>query len=842
MLRLTLKNLRANKVRFALTTLGVMLAVSFVVSAFVMGDGLRSTFGDVSEDITAGIDIEVRPVTEFGEPDPLPASVVDQVAAIDGVLDAVANIEAAESSVRPFGPDGSLIEIVGPPQLAWAWSDNDTVSPFSLVSGQAPQLGEFTLDYDSADKHGFVIGDTYDFLTPAGNRSLTMSGTSTFGKDNDTVGALLMQMNVAEASELFGIDGVTAVHVQLDDGVDAQAVQAAIAAAVPDADVVDHDTVVAETTADFTNEIDIIGNILLGFGGVSLFVSIFIIYNTFAIVLSQRTKELALLRTIGADASQIRRSVIGEALVVGILASAGGIAGGIGVARGLTALFNATGASIPESPTIVATRTLVAAIVIGIGVTLVAAIGPARRASTVPAIAAMRGTDEASNPGSRTRVLSSTLLLGVGVLTGALGLSGFESTAATIALMAVGAVSIFLGVTLLSPMAVGVVTRVVGWPLTKVSGVSGRIAQQNAARNPRRTATTAAALMIGLALVSTALIVGQSIKSNLGTTLEQSALGDYYVTDELPDVDFSPAMAAQVATQSDVFDAVVGFRYVETRVDGKVTSSTAADFSQLDRVMDADIRVGGLDSGVEHAALVSASHAERSGLGVGDVVVTEFGNGASVPTTITGVYYDEAMVVSDFFYDEAVFDAAGDTTGHDWIAISAASDAPTAMVEGTIAALQAEFPQALFETSDEFQERLVGLIDQLLAIVNIMVALAVIIALIGISNTLALSVFERTRELGLVRAVGMTRRQLRRMVRFEAALVATFGAVLGVAIGLLFGWGVVRALPDGFASTLAIPVQSIITLIVVAAGAGVLAAALPARRAGRLDVLDAISH
>ena len=606
-------------------------------------------------------------------------------------------------------------------------------------------------------------------------------------------------------------------------------------------EIVDQATINAEQRAEFDESITIIGNVLLGFAIVSLFVSIFIIYNTFAIVLGQRTQELALLRTIGADPTQIRRSVLGEALVVGLLASGGGIAGGIGVAKGLAALFNATGGSLPDSPTIVATRTVVAALVIGVGVTMLAAIGPARRAGTVPAIAALRGGADAAAPGSRTRITSGTGLFGAGLVAGAIGLTGPGTTAATVALMAGGAIGIFLGVTLLSPMAVGIITRVLGWPLTKTSGVAGRLAQQNAARNPRRTATTAAALMIGLALVSTALVVGQSVKDSISTTLEDSATADYYLTDQLEEVSFPLGLPAELES-NDLFDSVSGFRYVETRVDGEIGTNVAADFDQLPPLLNADIRDGGYDLTVANPVLIASKHAESTGLGVGDNVTTEFASGASVDATITGVFHDEALITADYLFDESAFDTAGDSTGYEWIAISVVEGAEQADVEAAMAAVSAQFPAADVETTEEFQDRAVGLVDDVLAMVNIMVALAVIIALIGIANTLALSVFERTRELGLVRAVGMTKRQLRRMVRFEAALVATFGAVLGVSIGLLFGWGVVQALPASFASTLAIPVQSIAVLMIVAATAGVLAAVLPARRAGRLDVLDAISH
>jgi len=347
--------------------------------------------------------------------------------------------------------------------------------------------------------------------------------------------------------------------------------------------------------------------------------------------------------------------------------------------------------------------------------------------------------------------------------------------------------------------------------------------------------------MIGLALVSTALIVGQSIKSNFGTTLEESAIAEYYVTDQLVDVDFPLDFADALATSA-VVDDFAGFRYVETRIDGELSTMIATDFDQIAGLLDTDIREGDLGVGTTNPVLIAADHAEEAGLGVGDVVTSEYANGIFVESTITGVFHDESLVESNFLFDESTFDAAGDQTGYEWFALNLDDTASAATIEATIAEWEELVPAADIETSEQFRDRVEGLIDETLAVVNIMVALAVVIALIGIANTLALSVFERTRELGLVRAVGMTRRQLRRMVRFEAALVATFGAVLGVSIGVLFGWGVVEALPDSFASTLSIPYQSILMLVIVSAGAGVLAAVLPARRAGRLNVLDAISH
>ena len=840
MFRLTFKNLLANKIRFALTTFGVILAVSFVVSAFVLGDGLRSSFTKVSEDVTAGVDLEVRNVADFGDAPALSPDTVAVVAAVDGVADAEASIEAADNAVRPIKATGENIPTDGPPLLAFNWIDNEQLSPFTLVDGAPPQIGQFTMDVDSADKHDFVIGNSYEFMVPNGRVDLTMSGTSSFGDDNSTLGAVLMQMNTAQASELFGLAGITNVSVKIADGADLAAVQAAVAAAVPTAEVVDHATVLQETTSEFTNEINVVGNILLGFGGVALFVSIFIIYNTFAIVVGQRSRELALLRTVGAGPKQIRRSVIGEALAVGVLASVGGIGGGIGVAKGIDALFGLMGVDLSDYPLILAPRTLIAAGVIGVGVTLLAAIGPARRAATVSPIAVLNGSAEAGRAGSRTRKVAGLALLGAGLAASAAGLAGIGSTAVTVAGLAFGTIAIFLGVTLLSPLLVGGVTALFGLPMRKIGGVAGRLAQKNAARNSRRTATTAAALMIGLTLVSTALVVGQSVKTTIGSTFEQSAKAEYYLTDDLEEVEFPATLAGEIR-ESDVVTAATGFTSLEARVDGSVTDVVGFEFDQIDSVLDLDVKSGGFDRNAVNPVVVSADKATSTGAEVGDVVPIDFANGSRVEATIVGLFDEQAILTADYLLDATVLAAAGVDQAPEWMAVSIADGANPADVDALVARLSGEFPYASVETAAEFRQRVEGMVDSVLTMVNVMVALAVIIALIGIANTLALSVFERTRELGLVRAVGMTRRQVRRMVRYEAALVATFGATLGVGLGLLFGFGVVAALPASFASGFSIPIVPIVVLVLVAAGAGVVAAWLPARRAGRLDVLDAIA-
>lgn len=840
MLQITLKNLIANKVRFALTTFGVMLAVSFVVAALVLGDGLRSTFGDIAEDTTAGIDLQVRPEADFGEPAPLPAELLDIVADVEGVQDVAPKLEAPWDVVQLLDAEGVPLNLGGPPHIGFAWTDNDAFSAFSLVEGSSPGVGQFVVDHSSATNHELEIGESYELTTPSGRLTLELSGTSSFGKENGTAGAILLQVNETEAAAMFGIDGINSVNVQVVDGHDIAQVQAAIQDVAPGTEVVGNDVVLAEAGEDLLGEVNLIGNILLGFGFIALFVSSFIIYNTFAIVLGQRIQELGLLRTIGADPRQIQRSVLGEALVVGILASVGGLLLGVAMTVGLVALFNAIGVNVTDVPTIVTPRTIAIAIFVGVGVTMLAAVGPSRRASSVPAIAALRGGVDAGGTKLGTRLLGGGGLLGVGLVAGIVGLAS-SGTSATVTFMAVGAFSIVLGVALLSPLVVGIVTAVIGWPITKISGLAGRLAAQNAGRNPQRTATTAAALMIGLALVSAVMIVGESVKGTIASSVEDSAFADYYLSDEFDEVVF-PLSTSDDLKAIDIVESVVGFRLVETRVNGEIATNSATSFANIEATFDLDLREGSYDLAAVNPVVISSDHAKDSKLDIGDVVSTEFANGALVEATIVGIFHDRTLVGADYLFDESVFEGAGDTKGYETLAISLVDGADPAAVAIKVDALKAEFPAANIETKEEFRERSEGVIDDILAMANVLVALAVLIALIGIANTLALSVFERTRELGLLRAVGMTPRQLRRMVRLEAGLVAAFGAVLGTIIGAVFGWAIVAAMPDSLAASLTVPGLAIGVLVLVAAFAGVVAATLPARRAGKLNVLDAISR
>lgn len=844
MFRLTIKNLAANRVRFALTTFAVILAVSFVVSSFVLTDGLRSSFDDLSADIVGGTDYEIRPAdSDLVVPDPLPGSMLDEARAIDGIAEA-APVVIAENTLRPVNAAGEQITLNGPPQLVFGYVDNPALSGLTIVEGAGPAgPGEFTMDVDAAATHSYERGETYTMITPDGTADMTLVGLTRFGANNDTLGATLMQVDLAELQRLIGQDGFDSIVVAVDPGADRDAIETQLAAIAPDAMIVDNETLESETRADFQSGIDILGNVLLGFAGISLFVSIFIIYNTFAIVLGQRTKELALLRTVGADPVQLQRSVIGEAIVIGVVASLIGVVAGVGVALGLREVFNALGSSFPDSPIIIAPRTVAVAAAVGIGVTLASAIGPARKASRVPPMAALRDGETAGDVSGRLRFALGAALTAAGMGLGAVGLFVATGVWAIVAALAGGAIAVFVGVTMLSPLVAVPVTRALGWPSARLAGTSGVLAQHNAGRNPHRTATTAAALMIGLAMVAMTFTVGESIKAQFRDTLDSAVGADYLIGSE----GTVPAAALDELAATDVVDTVVGFHYDAARIgepgatEGEITDIMGADLMVMAELFDIEMIDGSIGAAVDGGVLVSDERAAADGIEVGDVLTVTFSSGTTRDLTVAGTYGDDIVIEDEFLVDASTWAAVGAAPSYLWGGLSLADGVTIAEADPVLTAAAEAYPQITVQTSGAFVEGLEGQIDQVLATVNVMVVLAVIIALIGIANTLALSVFERTRELGLLRAVGMTRRQLRRMVRIEAGLVALFGAVLGVTIGVGFGWAAVLALPEGVTSTLAVPVTRIAILVAVAGAAGLVAAWGPARRAGRLDVLDAIS-
>ncbi len=833
MFRLTLRNLNAFKIRLALTTFAVVLGVSFVVASFVLTDGFRQSFSTLSDDIVADVDFEVRPTSDFGSAAPLDPSILNTIEGVDGVEHAAGVIYS--DRLQPMTGDGELVTTNGPPLLSSSWIDEPLLSQFTIREGRAPAGDEFTMEQVAAADHGFEVGSVYDISTPTGIRALTLVGTTAFGDDSPTMGALLMQYptdtlaSMLDRADSFGAASFDAVVVTIADSATMDHVRLGLDLSLPDSvEVRDNAELVADTSADFDQGINVVNNVMLGFAIVALFVSIFIIANTFAIVVGQRTSELALLRAIGATPSQVRRSTMVEALIIGVVASLLGILAGLGITVGLQALFDALGAGLPDAPLVMRTRTVVVACVLGIGVTLVSAMGPARKAASIAPMQAMQASVEAPAKPSRRRSATGIAVMAAGLGAGSFGLfADVGSVRNTVTLLGVGAAAVFAAMTLMAPTLVRPIVAVLGLPL-RTLGAAGRLSTQNAGRNPRRTASTAASLTVGLGLVTAALVVGQSIKVGFSNLIDDSVMADVVIQS---DNDISQQIMDQIVAAGS-FDTVGSYRYDEMMVDGEVESVMGADLAATATLFDTDVTDGALTATPNSVAVYRATADER-GLSVGDTVDVTFPSGGAETLTVSAIFESKAILDLDWVIADNDW---SDRFGSNDIGWAAATFAP-----GIDSAAGIDIPGVTIENRAEFREGIESEVDQTLVMINVLLALAVIIALLGIANTAALSVFERTREVGLLRAVGMTRRQTRQMFRWESAQVSILGAVLGIGVGLVFGWGVVEALPEFFAASLSVPVVRILVLLVICGLCGIIAAALPARRAARLDIIDALA-
>jgi putative ABC transport system permease protein len=846
MIRLSLRNLASYKLRFALTTFAVFLGVSFVVSSFVLTDGLLRTFDNIVEEANADIDAQIRANDDFAEVEsaerPFDESLVEVVAAVDGVAEAQPGLESEK--VVPIKPDGDALQN-GPPVLSFNWIES-ALSPLTLVVGEEPDgPGEFVMDEGSADREDFVVGEVYDVVGVAGSEPFTLVGLTRFGEENALAGATLMSFTMGELQRLDGAEGqIEWIDVDGEAGLDTDVLLERLGAALPDdIEAVSGSVIIEEAKDEFGDVVGIFGNVLLAFALVAVFVSMFIINNTFNILLGQRVRQLALLRALGASARQIRFGSIVEALIVGVIASILGLAGGVLLAIGLSSLMSALGFGLPDIELIISARTVIVALIVGIGVTLVASLSPARRAATVPPVAAMRaGFRFGSGEGTRRTIIAIILSVpGVALL--AFGLFGGGSTSAVLAALGVGAVLIFVAISMFAPLFSSPSASLLGAPLEHIPHrkITGHMARENAARNNKRTASTAAGLMIGLALIAMSTVVATSLKESFRSELGSTLIGDYLVSLGNQDGNFSNRLAAAIDELPE-FDEVSAVRYGNIRIDGDTKGVAGTDLTLLTDLLAVDVLEGDPAAVADPTSIViSRDVADDLEADLGDPVVVEFA--ASGEQTLTvGAIYDNTFLIGHYIIDLSGWEANFDTQDDSVISARLAAGFDETDAEAALAPLAEAFPQLEIETRDEFRQRVEGNLDSLLVIINVFLFLAIVIALLGITNTMALSVLERTQEIGLMRAIGMTRRQTRSLIRLEAGVVSLFGAILGVLIGIVFGWLAVIAIPDSVIDRLAVPFPTLGIYVVIATIAGLIAASLPARRASRLNVLEAIGH
>ena len=849
--RLTLRGVLARKFRILLTTLAVVSGVAFVSGAFILTDSVKKSINDLFAVLSEGIDLEVRSVVAFGDParadrDPVPATLVDTIADVDGVRLAEGNLLRAATVIKT---DGEPLATSGP-SFGIAWTGPDGLDGRTLIEGRAATSdGEVTLDKSSARRAGYDIGDTVTIVGPQGKGEFVLVGVTGTGDTDNGGGAAIAAFDPVTADSFLGAKGlVDSVYIAVDSEASVSSVQDELRSILPsDVEVITGEQSAQETAGAINDIIGIFGNVLLGFAAVSLFVSAFLIFNTFAIIVSQRLRELALLRAVGASVRQIRSMIIGESLVVSVLATVLGVFAGMGVAVGIVALFNATGAAFPSASLIVSARTILVSILVGVGVTVAAALIPALRAGRIPPVAAMRPELGFSALQKNRRLVVGSVVFGVGVLTFTSGILAQPGGAAgTLALSGLGAVLLFLGVASLSTTVAAPASRVISrllplpvWPMTR--SIAGRLGSRNAQRTPRRTASTASALMIGLALVSTVAVIASSIQKTFRDQISTSVSADFFITNGPTSFQGLPPSFAERLAELPELSAVSPFRGADVLIEGDPKEVGAVRGSAFGELVDIDLQSGSVESLEDGKILLHRDPAEDYGVGEGDQLTITWQNGKTSVVEVGGVYADSTIAGNWLIGLDLLASVSTAEPVDFFIGAKIADGVEISDARRAVEAIAEDFPSAEVQDQAEFQQSQEDQIDQLLTIIYGLLAISIAIAVLGIANTMALSVFERTREFGLLRAVGMSKRTLKRSIRWEAIIVAVFGASLGVVVGIPLGAAVASVLPDTIVTTIVIPFGTIVNILIAAVVVGIVAAIGPARRAAKLDVLQAIS-
>jgi putative ABC transport system permease protein len=845
MWKATLRGLVAHKLRLVLTALAIVLGVGFVAGTYVLTDTINKTFNDLFTQVAKGVDVSVRAKETFSSQGNqqrvlMPASVLDQVMAVQGVKAAEGNVQGYAQFV---GKSGKPVTTGGAPTLGVSLSNTPELQAAATVRDGRQPTGpdEVAVDAHTASEQGFHVGDRVKLLFQGPPREFTVVGILGFGQADNLAGATLAGFDLPTAQRVLHREGVyDEIDAVAAPGVADTELRDRVKAALDPRYEVLTGKQLAEDNAKAVGQFTkIINYALLAFAFVALFVGSFIIFNTFSIILAQRTRELALLRCLGASRRQVLGSVLTEAFIVGVLASVVGLGFGLLVATGLKRVFKAVGADLPSTTLEILPRTIVAALLVGVGVTLIASLVPALKATRVRPVAALQEQAVAVPAGtSRRRTIIGTLVTAAGVALLMAGL--FANQGNRLLNVASGAVIIFLGVAILSPLIARPLARLLGWPFARWTGEPGKLARENAMRSPRRTASTAAALMIGLALVSLVTIFAASIKASATKILDQAVAADYILTGSSNNQQgFSTDVVTRLAQQPEI-DSAAGVRFGVFKLNGKGQQLAGVDPVAYGKTVRTDTISGSLADLAGGGVAVRKDVAKQHGWSVGDTIAMEFPVGGIQHEPIRAIYEDNQL-------NGGYLLALGDYERHyvdqlDQIALvkakpGASPDASRASVDRVVK----DFPVVQVRDQAEYKQEQSSQINRVLVLFYVLLALAVVIAIIGIINTLALSVLERVRELGLLRAVGMTRGQLRQMIRWEAVIIAMLGAILGLVVGTFFGWTLVRALHSQGITEFALPVGTLVAFVVAAAIAGVLAAVLPGRRAAKVNMLRAIT-
>ena len=850
MWRITLKGVAAHRLRYALTALAVLLGVAFISGTYVLTDTMNHTFDNLYNQIYQGTAAVVRATQPFNPG----ANFTDQRQRIDASLATtvrnVPGVQAVSVTIDGYaqlvGKNGKTIGMAsnGPPTLGEAWTDVTALNPMRLLPGGQPPRGpgQAVIDKHSADVGGFTVGDKVRVLTQTGPGTYTITGIATWGSADSPLGATITAFDPATAARVLGQPGkVNAINAQAAPGVSPDTLVTRIQQAIhtPGIEVVSGASITAEGQQSVHQVMSVVSVFLLSFGFIALFVGSFVIFNTFSIIVAQRLRELALLRAVGASRRQVTQAVLGESLIIGLVASAAGVGAGIGLAVVLKAALSGLGFDLPAAGLLITSRTVIVGIAVGTLITVISAIAPARRAGRIPPVAALQEVAAEPRQLPARRAVLASVLLAVGIAVLFTGL--FAHIGNRMPLVGAGAAAVFIGVSVFGPFAARPASRVIGAPLAR-QGATGMLGQRSAMRNPSRTSATAAALMVGVALVSLTSVLASSMKSSAASTIDSALRADFVVSSGAPAggaSGFSPGLERSLATLPQV-SSVAGVRSGVVKVFSGVTPMVAVDPAKAAPLFNVGVTQGSLAAMTPTGIAVSSQAASDHRLHLGSPVAITY------PTTGTKTYTVQAIyrvrdIAGDYVLPlaaaQANFPSALDTVAFVKLAPGVTTSAARPAIDRVLAA----YPNATLQDQAQYKASYSAQVDQLLNLVYGLLGLSVAIALIGIANTLALSIYERTRELGLLRAVGTTRGQLRSMVRAEALVISTFGALEGLVLGSLLGWAIVAAMRSQGVTTLVFPVPQLLIVAALAALAGLAAAISPSRRAAKLNILQAVT-
>jgi putative ABC transport system permease protein len=854
-IRVALKGLAGRKLRAILTAIAIVLGVAMVSGTYVLTDTIDKAFNNIFSDTYANTDAVVSGKAadisfqgDSAETPPVPESVLAQIRALP-------NVEAATGSViddtatKILKPDGKAVNTSGAPSFGFGIDPSQTAfNPLKLLEGTWPKgPDEVVIDANTADEQGYKIGDTVKIATLQPVKSFKLVGLAQYGDVASLGSATFTVFTIPAAQQLLDREGqYDDISVAAKEGVTQQQLVQEIRPILPATAQVRTGAAQATEDAKDVEFTKFIRYVLLTFAGVALFVGAFVIFNTLSITVAQRTREFATLRTIGASRRQVLWSVVLEAVVIGFVAALIGLFAGLGLAAGLNALFKALNADLPTQGLVFAPRTVIVSLLIGVLVTLFAGLFPAIRATRVPPIAAVR--EGAEIPRSRFSKIAPYLSVGL-ILLGVLLLaySLFKDnvdTAPRLIAMAGGVILLFFGVAGISSKLVKPLAAVVGWPATRIGGAAGRLAKANSLRNPGRTASTAAALMIGIALVTFVAVFAKGLqKSNRGA-IEDQVKAEYVVTAQ---DGFSPfvAQAGEAVKSSPDAEFATSVRSDLAKADGESGYLTGIEPDAIARAYNFDWKTGSdatLGELGSNGAIVSNDLADKKNLKVGDQLTILTPNGERSQFFVKGIYEPPPFfpMLGSVSIAKSAFDGLYERPRNSFVFVDVAGE-PSAATTASLEAAVKDFPDTKVQTREGWIDQQDQDFNSFLNFLYILLALSVIISLVGMVITLLLSVHERTRELGMLRAVGMTRRQVRRMIRHESVITSLIGAALGLPLGIFLAILMTKALSQ-FEVKIAIPYVQLIVFAIVAIIVGILAAILPARRAARLNVLNALQY